>query len=582
MSVNNKKLPHKRYQYGQDALVKAIEMVRSGESIGKAALATNVPKSTLAEKLKQNCSGNEKNCVGQLPILKVYFHFIIAEIKKGGPKPFLSAKSEQELEAWIHENGRLGHPKDGISIREGAWILSEEKQNKPFKAGAPSKGWLQKFRGRYPSFSLHKCEPLSAAAWAIEPKNIISWFMQVVEICRQEGVEDILLDPRRLLNGDESGFELTPSGYAYVKTGTKALKVTFNGKAQVTVLFCFSAAGVTLKPHILFDGKRQTDRLKDSIPGNITFDMTDSGWQTSASFMRWLRDCLVVQLKELGIPFPVILFIDGHSSHDTLEVRKAAKSLGIILIKLYPNCTQDLQPADKCLFRPIKAFYKQVIASNQMRDPNFVASRFTIGGIISKILCMIDPELVKKSFEVTGLYPFDQDKARATMSSRTTETPVDLEVAGPSLEAQETVTIQAHVSTSQSVASFSPGLEANGDGDNCVDYSPIWNETMEVNLAIKSIGFDDNNSPLLLSSSNPVNNTIYHDPNIQIENDEPSRSTSYLEGEGKIDALLLNTNPNDGSGISLEVPQLSNYKLQTRKLAFQTSYEKFCKIVGKK
>lgn len=43
---------------------------------------------------------------------------------------------------------------------------------------------------------------------------------------------------------------------------------------------------------------------------------------------------------------PVILFVDGHSSHLSVEVGASCDEKNIVLVKLYPNSTFLMQPAD--------------------------------------------------------------------------------------------------------------------------------------------------------------------------------------------------------------------------------------------
>lgn len=56
-----------------------------------------------------------------------------------------------------------------------------------------------------------------------------------------------------------------------------------------------------------------------------------------------------------SIQFPIILFVDGHKSHFTYQLRYLCSQLNIILIALYPNATRILQPADVAAFKPLKS-----------------------------------------------------------------------------------------------------------------------------------------------------------------------------------------------------------------------------------
>ena len=54
-------------------------------------------------------------------------------------------------------------------------------------------------------------------------------------------------------------------------------------------------------------------------------------------FIEYLENIFDPYLLGNGIKFPVILFVDGHNSHITLDVSIVCNRLEIVLICLYPN-----------------------------------------------------------------------------------------------------------------------------------------------------------------------------------------------------------------------------------------------------
>ena len=64
------------------------------------------------------------------------------------------------------------------------------------------------------------------------------------------------------------------------------------------------------------------------------------------------------------ITFPIILYVDGHSLHLSLEAAEFCAVNGIILYCLLPNATHLLQPADVGVFSSMKASWvRQPVAS---------------------------------------------------------------------------------------------------------------------------------------------------------------------------------------------------------------------------
>lgn len=84
-----------------------------------------------------------------------------------------------------------------------------------------------------------------------------------------------------------------------------------------------------------------------------------------------------------------------------------AKSLGIILIRLYPNATHLYQPADRGIFHPIKSHYRTAIRMNRLVDKDFVVNKKNFPVLMNKCFELVDNEVVKKAFKTCGIYPWD-------------------------------------------------------------------------------------------------------------------------------------------------------------------------------
>ena len=95
--------------------------------------------------------------------------------------------------------------------------------------------------------------------------------------------------------------------------------------------------------------------LVGCAPGTMGV-VTDSGWTDSKVFVKWLYH-FVKAVK----PTPakkVVLFVDGHICHKSLEAVELARTNGVELISFPPHTTHRLQPLDKCHFGPLKEYYR--------------------------------------------------------------------------------------------------------------------------------------------------------------------------------------------------------------------------------
>lgn len=129
-------------------------------------------------------------------------------------------------------------------------------------------------------------------------------------------------------------------------------------KEAITVLGTFSAAGDFLTPFIVLPYKRIPNDVREAIPDSFAIDKTDSGWMQTETFYNYVKNVFHPELKRKEVAFPVVLFVDGHKSHVSLNLAELCRELQIELICLYPNATRIQQPADVSCFKPIKNGWK--------------------------------------------------------------------------------------------------------------------------------------------------------------------------------------------------------------------------------
>ena len=107
---------------------------------------------------------------------------------------------------------------------------------------------------------LRKPESITKAAACLNESDIKSWFKKVhsflagLDNAGDTNYLDILNDPERCYNTDESFFLLNPScGNVVAERETKNIyEVRGNDTEGITVIACFSASGVIVKPQIIY------------------------------------------------------------------------------------------------------------------------------------------------------------------------------------------------------------------------------------------------------------------------------------------------------------------------------------------
>ncbi|CAI6359928.1 unnamed protein product [Macrosiphum euphorbiae] len=107
---------------------------------------------------------------------------------------------------------------------------------------------------RHPKLSTRTSEHVTAASSCISEKDIRKWFNDIHQYLKEENLCDILNDPSRIFNGDETGFSLCPKTKTVLapKGSKDVYEVAVgNSKDNLTVMFIFSAAGVMSHPVVV-------------------------------------------------------------------------------------------------------------------------------------------------------------------------------------------------------------------------------------------------------------------------------------------------------------------------------------------
>lgn len=129
----------------------------------------------------------------------------------------------------------------------------------------------------------------------------------------------------------------------------------------------------------------------------------------------YLKNIFYSYLKKEKTEFFVILFIDGHNSHVTLEISKLCSELEMILICLYPNLTRMLQPADVSTFKSLKSMWKRSVLEWRQQNPTQSLSLDRMVPILKNAVDKFSPDSnTVRNVKACGLYPWNPDTVNYT------------------------------------------------------------------------------------------------------------------------------------------------------------------------
>ena len=207
-----------------------------------------------------------------------------------------------------------------------------------------STGWWASFSQRHSQLTLRMAEPVSVARTVGTRAEIIQHYFDLLEKTLVQ--YDLLDKPAIIFNMDETGLSLDPVGPTVVsRKGTKhPVSTTTGNKSQITVVSCINAAGYVIPPMVIFDRKTLSPGLtKGEVPGT----MSSNGWIDTDLLTQWFSHHFLAYVPPVC---PLLLLLDGHSTHyNPVTIEKAAKEK-IVMFCLPPHSSHRTQPLDKGCF----------------------------------------------------------------------------------------------------------------------------------------------------------------------------------------------------------------------------------------
>ena len=121
-----------RKQWSDESMLAAIEAVKNGETLLRAAVTFGVPRTTLGDRIRGK----------------------VVHGTKCGPRPYLSPEEELQLSEFIVEVSQTGYGKPRREIITLAENVVYDKGM--LRGGRVTSGWFRRFMERHPDLSIRK------------------------------------------------------------------------------------------------------------------------------------------------------------------------------------------------------------------------------------------------------------------------------------------------------------------------------------------------------------------------------------------------------------------------------------------
>ncbi|RHZ20103.1 hypothetical protein DYB26_013900 [Aphanomyces astaci] len=370
-----------------DVAVRAV--LNKTHSLLTAAEAHGIPQRTLRTHVAKAITGdNRPTAMGRPPVL---------------PKEF-----EDDLATWIVAMEHEGVPVGCRQIVDKATEILQVVHDAARDTKLTS-GWYKRFLERNQDLKIAKARTLSKPRNGVDNDTVVEFFH---ELAHSMSLVD--MDPSRVFNMDETSLRrqgrwlssARPRMFTFKKRQpqpSSRLSLPTGQRFHRCSLFVLPGDTVsTLECDSLY------------IHG-AAITTSEKGWTNSFICRKWTS--MLNSSIPISTPRPILLILDGCSSHYSEHIYDAATSFDILLQFLPANSTHMFQTLDVTVFRSFKHAIRQ-----EIRDLFWTDVGSTIKKLHAiKIACNVWPNdtsssAISAGFVCTGLCPPSLDNMMYRLS----------------------------------------------------------------------------------------------------------------------------------------------------------------------
>ena len=267
-----------------------------------------------------------------------------------------------------------------------------------FKDNLPGNTWIHRFLERHPELSYRKQDRPGRMKKQVSEENVGDWF---------SNLEDFMLSDHQIIAKDFFIPENASRIFNLAEIG-----FSLSGENKISVLTCVSADGNYIKPFVTFPGERRTFNFKGVNPQDYEIGNTPNGCISSDNYFEWFSKLFFDAIKDV-VEFPIVVFMDGNSSHINIALAEFCRYNSIILYCHTSNIQHQLNIS---VYDSLKcSMYKSVNDFKSKHNGMITKSCFLIAFDRAWQTCKENPQNIISGFMKAGIVPLDYDALDNTM-----------------------------------------------------------------------------------------------------------------------------------------------------------------------
>lgn len=246
-----------------------------------------------------------------------------------------------------------------LEVRRAAYDYAEKHNIKNTFNKArrlAGKDWLYGFLKRNPSITIRQPEATSINRVTAFNKDEVDLFFKNLELI----MEKHKFRTSKIYNMDETGISTVQDpGTVIAEKGQKRVGsvTSYERGKNITVICAVSAAGSYIPPMFIYPRKRMSPQLSKDGPNEAIYHCSKNGWTNHDLFVIWLKH--FVKFARPTSDEPILLVLDNHYSHVSLEAYLFCRENFISVLSIPPHTSHRMQPLDVAFYSPIKTAFRR-------------------------------------------------------------------------------------------------------------------------------------------------------------------------------------------------------------------------------